>query len=163
MNMFKENEPALCTTSQLEEFTELIKEGGEVVNVGLYTRVKNSKLLAWAENDDGDMVSIGALKRPNKSYQERVFTKSGNISAIHDYKYELGFLYTSPESRGKGLTSSIIANLIKNLKGDGCYSTLREDNSVSKHLLTKNGFVQLGSSYKGVRRSYDLVLYVRRD
>ena len=152
-------EPALCTTDELDQITNLILSGGEVASGGLYQRVKNAKTLAFAKDENDKIVSVGALKRPVESYKLAVFTKSGQKDEANRFRFELGYLFTDQKYRGSGLASGIIEKLVTSLHGQPCFTTLREDNKPSSHLLTKNGFSPLGSSYKGARGNYDLVIY----
>jgi len=132
-----------------------------VQSQGLLRRIKSAHRLIFIELN-GEYVSVGALKCPNENYKNKVFQKSGGPGNVGDYQYELGYLYTSPNSRGNGVGSFLMQSVCSALNGSSCFATTREDNGVMHHLFEKYSFSRLGSAYKSNQGDYYLGLFVTK-
>ena len=153
--------PQDCSKKELLLFKQLVLEGGEVQSQGLLGRIKLAHRLIFIELN-GECVSVGALKCPNKNYKNKIFQKSGVPDSEWDYQYELGYLYTSPKSRGNGVGSFLMQSVCKALNGSSCFATTREDNGVMHHLFEKYSFSRLGSAYRSGQGDYYLGLFVSK-
>ena len=66
-----------------------------------------------------------------------------------DYPYEIGFSFTSTDSRGKGYIHKLEKKLISKVSG-GIFCTIRVNNEASLAVHKKLGFEQVGKPYKGI-------------
>ena len=150
--------PKDCTDAELESFEKLVTEGGEVALAGLRQRIQLAEKLVFIH--DGELVAVGAIKNPNAGYKAGVFEKSGAPEQGR-YEYELGWLYVSRSSRGKGYGRILMKSLIDSLFGKACFATTREDNASMHYLFEQFGFSKLGQPYKSPNGGYSLVVYAK--
>lgn len=153
--------PTDCSQEELSTFEKLVLEGGEVASRGLSGRIKSAYKLIFIELNN-ECVSVGALKCPNKNYKNKVFLKSGMAAESASYQYELGYLYTSPKSRGNGIGSFLMKSVCNALNGHSCFATTRENNKVIHHLFSKASFSRLGVAYKSDQGDYFLGLFATK-
>ncbi|WP_210418633.1 GNAT family N-acetyltransferase [Aliikangiella coralliicola] len=153
--------PRECSLDEISLFEKLVLEGGEVQAQGLRKRIEQAYKLIFIELDN-QCVAVGALKRPNINYKNKVFLKSGEPDAAKDYLYELGYLYTLSESRGKGIGSFLMKSVINALDGNSCFATTREDNLIMHHLFKKTSFARLGKAYQSNNGNYQLGLFTKK-
>lgn len=153
--------PKDCSQQELSIFEKLVLEGGEVASQGLSGRIKLAHRLIFIELNN-KCVSVGALKSPNENYKDGVFLKSGVSGESVNYQYELGYLYTSPASRGNGVGSFLMKSVCNALNGSSCFATTRENNEVMHHLLRKANFSRLGAAYKSDQGEYCLGLFATK-
>ena len=73
----------------------------------------------------------------------------------NDFNYELGWIVVLEQ--GKGIGKKITKSLSE-LKTK-IYSTVRKENEVMNHILTKIGFEKTGISYSSKRGDYKINLY----
>jgi len=152
--------PSQCSDSELNEFEALVLEGGEVIADGLQQRIKKAEELLFAK--DNVLIGVGAIKRPYDSYKNNVFKKSGVPELAANYYYELGWIYTSLSSRGKGVGRKIMEAILNSVGNSSCFATTREDNDAMHYLFGQYSFEKLGNSYKSDNAAYSLVLYARK-
>lgn len=60
--------PEDCTSQDLQEFEELVKQGAEVISDGLSDRVRQAHLLGFCRFE-GEIVAVAAVKCPNSRYR----------------------------------------------------------------------------------------------
>ena len=154
----KVKSPQQSTDSEIEAFISLVIEGGQVAISGLEGRIKNSKLLGFAY-ENGQLVGVRAIKKPVESYKQRVFKKSGVPEMSKRYKYEVGYAYTSPNMRNKGVYKDMTKEMFKGLKYP-VYATTRSTNKTVIKTLEKNGFVITGEPFKG-DGNYNIILLTK--
>lgn len=148
-----------CSEGELAKFCTLVTKSGEVQTQGLFELVREAEYLAFHYADNGSLVGIGALKRPRSSYKMKVFQKSGTALSADEYNLELGWLYTKPEFRGKGITQAIVGTLLSKIGCEKVFATTRKDDA--KHILKKFKFTETGKRFESSRRGYRLSLFVR--
>ena len=150
--------PSNCSSEELAQFETLVLEGGEVIPQGLSARIMNAESLIFVR-DEMSCIAVGALKRPNENYKNSVFKKAGVLNILDGYPFEIGWIFASPEARGKGVGRAIM-NAIINIVGEsGCFATTRQDNKVMQHLFEQYSFRQLGNDYPSKNGNYRLILY----
>jgi hypothetical protein len=79
------------SAAERQRFQELVIEGGEVGEVGgaaLETNISNASILIVIR-EQGVIRGVGALKRPQGSYREKVIKKAELALAQANYPYEL--------------------------------------------------------------------------
>jgi len=149
--------PSSCHEHDINDFLELVLEGGEVVSAGLRNRVIAADTLVFIGNTGVE--GIAALKKPNLAYKKKVFSNASYANDSERYDLELGWLYVSQSLRGQGLSHKLMMCIMKALQGRCCYATTRTDNFQMQKLLPQYGFRKVGKSYKG-NGEYFLDLFV---
>jgi ribosomal protein S18 acetylase RimI-like enzyme len=149
--------PIDCSDSDIYAFICLVKEGGEVDNKGLPGRVRRAVVLGFFRIDN-KIASVAAIKSPNHTRKREVFKSAGSRENPDYYNVELGWIVTKEQHRGKGLASTLVSELLKNVSSP-IFATTREDNKASLHILEKYGFKRSGHVYPG--RRCPMALYLR--
>lgn len=155
--------PRNCDASELEIFEELVIEGSEVDPKGLRGRILDAEHLFFIYIRE-QCVGIGAIKHPRVKYKLDSFEKAEGCEP-EKYECELGWVYVNEKMRGLHLGDNLIKSMCyyisDNLPGQGCFATVRKNNTRMHHLLEKYGFSKSGHSYKSGRGDYLLDLYVK--
>jgi len=153
-------QPDECTTEELNEFKSLVLEGGEVVEHGLLDRIKRADKLIFVT--DKSVIGVGAIKKPYQQYKNNVFEKAGVPDMSVNFTFELGWLYTSPSARGKGVGRKLMQFIITLVNNSGCFATTRENNDAMHYLFQEYSFAKLGNKYSSDSGDYSLVLYANK-
>lgn len=151
--------PSECSLQELEDFAELVIEGGQVARAGLENRMRRAKLLAFGY-EDGKLVGVVAIKKASWFYVRDVFGKANEPDQAVDYRYELGWGFTLPDYRRRGITTELSQMLMDNSRDCNLFGTTGTGNEASKRILEKYGFEMCGSPYPG--RTEFKQLYVRK-
>jgi|AntRauTorckE5430_2_1112549.scaffolds.fasta_scaffold08732_1 predicted GNAT family N-acyltransferase len=140
--------PIEATKEELKEFHRLVLEGGKVLKQGLSDRINNCVVLGFCKKDI-TIIGISAIKRPQKSYVEKVIQNAALIREVENLEYEIGYSYTDTDFRKKGISTSIKSNIIEWMDNIGgtVFSTTAIQSS--QRFLTKKGFTQGGNKYDG--------------
>ncbi len=149
--------PGDCSSDELAEFEELVAKGGEVSRRGLKQRIRNAYRLVFV--NDGNLIGVGALKRPSPNYRNRVFKNANASSQLVGTSLELGWMFVLQNQQGKGVGRALMDALVGELNGEQCFATTRTDNQRMHLLLPRYGFVRIGSDYKSGEGEYCLCLY----
>lgn len=136
--------PSEIKKKHFDQIICLITKGGQVSKYGLNERLLNSEKIAY-KFFGSKILSVAAIKNPNKSYKTRVFRLS-KVNLIKEYNYELGYIVTDPDYEGKGYCQKVVSALLKKTKGLDMYATTRKSSMV--HILKKHGFVKKGKVFK---------------
>ena len=151
--------PGDCTPQALADFEKLLVAAGTVDPEGITQRIRDASLLLFLKESNGQLVGIGALKRPLSRYRAKVFAKAG-ISRLSDaYQVELGWVAVRKSHQGRGFSRRIISELISAVKARKIFATTKDD-ARAKLFATEYGFEAAGKPYPS-GRGYDLVLYIR--
>jgi predicted GNAT family N-acyltransferase len=135
----------------------LVKGGGQVNPDTLIRGLMNCQIIGVAKSND-TIVSVGALKIPNESYRQDVLTKAGIPEKDWgNYVYEYGYAITDQAYRGRGLSTTILAQLLTD--ASNVFATVRSKNSAERHILKKYNFVAVGKTYDSSDRTDKIVLY----
>lgn len=134
------------TDFEHRSFQEQLEVGGEVDIRGLWDRMRRAYLLAYVA-DGVRFIAIGAVKRPAESYVRSVSRRSGY--QLKGYAAELGWVYVTPEARGRHLASRISEALCSSY-GSSVFATTRTDNAPMHLILDALGFERAGSEYDSV-------------
>lgn len=137
--------PSDCTKDELENFRNLVLEGGQVTSNGLETRIKNCQSLGFYYVDN-ELVGISAIKRKPKEVVRRTLVKA-NIESEDVPTLELGYSYTRPKFRRRGINRKLNDELLHQTTGERVYATT--DNDIMREYLTTKGFKKIGDSFKG--------------
>lgn len=150
--------PCECTENEIREFVSEVKKGNEVESSGLINRVKNADILVFARDTNLNLIGVGAVKCPKRSYLNRIFSKAGVSAESSKYKLEIGYFYVDPNYRKNGIGSKIMQAINQHLHGENCFATTKSD--TMQNILTKYGFQKIGKEYKSDSGDYKLELYI---
>ena len=151
--------PSDCTPQALADFENLVIEAGTVDPEGLTQRIRDASRLLFLRQSNGQLVGVGALKRPQLSYRRKVFAKARTTTPPDEYRVELGWAAVAKSHRGRGLSRRIIGQLISLAESENLFATTRAD-ARAMRFAADHGFKPAGYPYPS-GRGYDLVLYLR--
>ena len=151
--------PSDCTAQELADFENLVIEGGAVDPQGLPQRIRNASHLLFLRASDGQLVGVGALKRPRPGYRKRVFANAQATAPADEYGVELGWVVVAKSHQGQRLWTRIVRELITCAKNENVFATTRAD-ARAMRFASDHGFELNGKPYAS-GRGYDLVLYLR--
>lgn len=140
--------PSECTKAELEAFAKLVTEGGQVGRSGLERLIRRAKLLGFAY-EGNELVSISAVKRSSWLYIRDVFAKANEPDEAIDYKYEVGWGFTRPEYRNRGIHECMVDLMLENMRGTNLFLTTGINNRPVSAIFTKRQFQKCGSPYQG--------------
>jgi GNAT superfamily N-acetyltransferase len=151
--------PADCTPQALAAFEKLVIGAGTVDPQGLTQRIRNASRLLFLRESNGQLVGVGALKRPRLGYRRKVFAKAGTSTRPDEYRVELGWVAVAKSYQGRGLLRRIIGQLISSAENENLFATTRADARAMRR-AADYGFKPAGKPYPS-GCGYDLVLYLR--
>jgi GNAT superfamily N-acetyltransferase len=151
--------PADCTPQELADFENLVIEAGTVDPEGLTQRIRDAFRLLFLRESNGQLVGVGALKRPLLSYRSRVFTQARTAVPADEYPIELGWVAVAKSHRRRGLWRRIIGVLLNLAENENLFATTRADARAIR-FAADYGFKPVGKPYPS-GRGYDLVLLLR--
>jgi ribosomal protein S18 acetylase RimI-like enzyme len=152
--------PEECTAEELAEYVRLLRRGRQVKGAALERRVRSASRLAF-HRDGADLVGIAALKRPLPSYKKRVFDKAGVPERAPGFDTELGWAYTAPEHRGRGICKSLVDRLLRSAPQESVFATTRAGNVPMRGILSEVGFQKVGDPFPGKVGNDLLELWLR--
>ena len=151
--------PSDCTPEALADFESLVIEAGTVDPEGLTERIRDAFRLLFLRESDGQLVGVGALKRPGLGYRSKVFAKARATMSPGEYPIELGWVAAAKSHQGRGLSRRIIGQLIHLAENENLFATTRAD-ARAMRFAADHEFKLAGKPYPS-GRGYDLVLYLR--
>jgi ribosomal protein S18 acetylase RimI-like enzyme len=151
--------PAECKADELCNFVEMVIEGGQVTREGLERRIRRAKLMAFAYENE-KLAGVAAIKAPSWLYVRDVFRKAIEAGQAVDFRYELGWGYTRPDFRRRGIHGRLTEMLMTNVRDLNVFGTTAVDNDAEKAILMRLGFERCGSPYAG--RTESKQLWIRR-
>ena len=143
----------------MADFENLVIEGETVDPEGLTQRIRGAFRLLFLRKANGQLVGVGALKRPQLGYRSKVFAKARATRPPDEYRFELGWVAVSKSYQGRGLSRRIIGELISLAENENLFATTRAD-ARAIPFAADYGFKPAGKPYPS-GRDYDLVLYLR--
>jgi len=147
------------TPQALADFEKLVIEGGAVEPEGLGQRIREASRLLFLRESDGQLVGVGALKRPIPAYRNKVFTKAQATVPPDEYPLELGWVVVAKSHQGRRLSTRIVGELLPFARNQNIYATTRADERVLSFAFDC-GFRINGKPFPS-GHGHDLVLYVR--
>lgn len=151
--------PSDCLASDLCTFADLVKQGGKVEPGGLEGRIRKAYKLAFCRIS-GEIVSIAAIKKPNKDYKKKIFRDASADQDPDVFTLEYGWAFTKAGHGGQGYAFSIASVLLREIDSP-IFATTQSHNDRMKSILEEHGFARVGSPYQGCEGS--LVLYIKTD
>lgn len=151
---------ATCDEQLLQDFCALVGQGDQVTMDGLPERLRKARSLAFCQID-GEMVAVTGLKMPAIAHKLKLFAMAGVPHLAPRSRYELGWSFTTPSQRGRGLSQQLARSVLEQAPGESSYATVRQDNAAMKHVLAKLGFVAVGRPFLSDKRECNIELYAR--
>ena len=151
--------PSDCSPEALADFENLVTKYGTVDPEGLTQRIRDAFRLLFLRQSDGQLVGVGALKRPGLGYRSKVFAKARATMSPDEYPIELGWVAVAKSHQGRGLSRRIIGQLISLAENENLFATTRTDARAIR-FAADHEFKLAGKPYPS-GRGYDLVLYLR--
>jgi hypothetical protein len=136
--------PGQCTAEKLNSFYDLVSEGEQVNLAGLPGRIKACRMLGFAY-EGTKLVAVTALKVPGENYKNKIFSSAGVADLSPGFNSEMGYAFTMPEFRAKGIHQQLVAGLIRESGEKKFYATTKAANV--PYILEKMGFKKAGNSY----------------
>lgn len=152
--------PTGLSTLERSGFEQLVLSGGQVNPATLASLITGALAIALAKSD-GELVGVGAVKRPNKSYARGVFQKAKVSLTPEQFPFELGWVFVAEAGRGMRLASRIVEGLMPAVQGVGSYATSSVSNEKMHSSLRRFGFQKVGTPYASVQNEGDIQLFVR--
>ncbi len=150
--------PSECSEKDIENFLRVLENSDHIGKSRLRERVMKARLLAFHYENDA-LVGVLALKQPSRSYKKKIFEMAGAPYDSSKFSVEIGWAFTLPEYRGRGIFSSLHKKIISGAGNINIYTTIRTTNTLLQAFLEKNGFRKTGSPYRGFFGDYSLQLY----
>jgi RimJ/RimL family protein N-acetyltransferase len=148
------------SAAERQRFQELVIKGGEVGGAALETNISSARILIVIR-EQGVICGVGALKRPQDSYREKVIKKAELALASANYPYELGYIFIEPSLRGRGLSHGLLATALDHSDGAGVFATVRTDNAAMRASLEAAGFTPAGRIYEGREKDRKIGVLLR--
>ena len=141
-----------------DQLISLLKKQGKVVEPSIF-KLRRCHSICSCELDD-KIIAMGAVKPKTASdFNE---TKSGEMNRLNDFKWELGYMFTEEEFRGKGYSSRIIEQLFERLGKYNLMATTETDElNPMRKLLLRFGFQQYGNTWKSKIHGGRLGLFLK--
>jgi GNAT superfamily N-acetyltransferase len=151
--------PSDCSPQALADFENLLTKYGTIDPEGLTQRIGDAFRLLFLRESNGQLVGVGALKRPQLGYRTKVFAKARATTSPDEYRVELGWVAVAESHQARGLSRRIIGQLISLAENENLFATTRAD-ARAMRFAADHGFKPAGKPYPS-GRGYDLVLYLR--
>lgn len=155
---FKIGKPTNFTDEEISDFVALLEKQNKVQDP-TEQKIKKCKYLAMGFSW-GKPVAIGAVKP--KTASDFTPAKANLPKLAKDYEWEVGYFYTEPEFQGKGFSSVIFNQLLREYGNGRLMATteMREGNTMINS-LERRRFKQVGTAWKSVKSGNDLRLFLR--
>jgi RimJ/RimL family protein N-acetyltransferase len=153
--------PLKCSEHERRSFEALVRKGEEVEGVGLTERIRNAESLMFLMQDDGALIGVAALKRPNPGYRANVFLSAQSKLRPEDFGLELGWIYVVESERRKGRGHTLMETLLPYAQRERVYATTRKLNAPMICVNERYGFHREGNPYVSKNGQHNLLLFVR--
>jgi predicted GNAT family N-acyltransferase len=151
--------PKDCSKEQLDLFLSTVLNGGQINTSEelLIKSINNCLLLAFYEIEN-KIAGISAVKIPRAKYKKNVFEKAKVSADEKQFEFEIGYVVTIPEFRGRGVSSILIKELIKRNPSATYFATTKSE--FMPNIFKKVNFVKYGESYfNASHEKLDLYIY----
>lgn len=152
--------PEELTNKEFKTIYQLILKGNEVDANTLQHRLTRAALVCFAIIDS-KIIAIAVIKRPSKKYRDSIFTKAQIIDKSNQYKYELGYVFTETDYRGKKISSKLCNQLCDIFLAHNVFATTRSKNKPMQKILVKNHFLPTGVPFHNRKNTDELILFVK--
>lgn len=153
--------PSECSETELQDFANLVREGGEVTEAGLDERIKKAEALVFL-SQGGCLKGIVAVKNPDQNYKQGVFRRAQATVRASEFPFEIGWMFVVPSSRGAGFSYKLMEAALAATNGCPIFAASRSDNAPIHKMLQAYGFSYHGKAYVSSSGNHDLVLFISR-
>jgi hypothetical protein len=137
--------PEKCSATELNAFRELVLSAEQVPAGGLAERIRSCLYLGFAYHAD-ELIAVTGVKQPAHSYRRRIFEKAGVADQRKDFTYEIGYAFTKPAYRGRGIHRYLVSALVSETTSGNFFATTKVANV--PRILETLGFTKCGTDYK---------------
>ncbi|MGY4508196.1 hypothetical protein [Bradyrhizobium sp. USDA 3650] len=113
---------AECSRHQLDRFRQMVLEAGEVQAAGFDNRMARAEILVFLRVG-GEIVGVGALKRPGREYSRGVFKNAGAKKLADEFGLELGWVVVEKAHRGHSYSRHVAEALVACANGRKIFAT----------------------------------------
>jgi len=155
--------PFDCSKIEIKMFMDLVIKAGEVEPEGLEDRVKRAEKLIFMWEDNGELIGVAAVKRPNEKYKKRVFSKAQSKEDPQSFSFEIGWIVIDERFRGQHLSRDLLDIALQITEGHKVFATTRTNNLAMQKTNKRYGLNPNGKPYPTSRkdRNYDLTLFLK--
>lgn len=132
---------------RLEEFVDLVKEGGAVRAASIKGKLKKAEKVAFVERC-GKMIATAAKKLASPSHAQDISKNSGY--PLHGDVPELGYVAVSSDCRRQGLSSKVVRRILFEFGNTDVFATTSDQKM--KSVLAHNGFEWVGHEWDSENR-----------
>jgi RimJ/RimL family protein N-acetyltransferase len=150
--------PAELSENERAHVCSIVRQYGRVETEGLPERIEHAWRIAIA-SDGGRVYALAAIKRPDRSYLERVSAASEH--ALDPAWAELGWFVTLPGYRGRGACTRLVRALLAEYTGT-LWVTARDDDTATSRVLASIGMAPVGSGWNSVLDGRVLHLWLKQ-
>lgn len=150
-------QPSDCSQKEINDFYEMVLEGGQDVKETIKDGVNRSYLLGF-HYVKNDLIGIAAIKKPMDYWKSFILKNAKLTNFINKIKFEFGYVYTRPEFENNKICSNLTRSLLKKVDAVNIFATTKTTNKKMIHILEKNGFKKYGNFIMGVQYQKDKYL-----
>jgi len=152
---------AECSEGEMDEFERLVIEGDEVSPRGLRRRIEKAEALAFC-CDGNNVIGIGALKNPDRSYTDRVFKKAKATLDPSRFTKEIGWVFVDNTYRRQHIGSRLVHDILRFAGEVDMFATTRANNDAMQSILVEYGFCENGAPYQSEDEDrHELKLFIK--
>lgn len=153
MKFYIFNDVKEITVSDLIQLKDILSIQLGFKDISFDDIIKHTSMISLCK-ERGEIIGLGVIKNnDNVKFKTNIFTLANRLDALDIHTHELGYLYTSPFHRKKGICSKIINSLCMSFyevnPHGKLYATTKADNEQSISTLEKNLF-QISKSKFGI-------------
>jgi hypothetical protein len=143
--------PVDCSRHDLDRFRQMVLEAGEVQAAGFDDRIGRAEILTFLRVG-GEIVGVGALKRPGRKDSRGVFKNGRAKNAADEFGLELGWVVVENAHRGHFYSRRIAEALVAHANGRKIYATSVTTRIAMHKALTGCSFERDGVEWQSKRR-----------
>lgn len=148
----------LEAANRLEEFVELVREGGAVLAASIKGKLRKAEKVAFVERG-GRMIAAAAKKLASPNRAQDISKKSGY--QVHGDVPELGYVAVSKDCRGQGLSTKVVRRVLFEFGDATVFATT--SNQKMKSVLAHHGFEWVGHEWDSERAGERLSLWIKEE
>jgi ribosomal protein S18 acetylase RimI-like enzyme len=152
--------PGECSAQDLQSFSRLVRQGGQVQAAGLEARISNAARLGFARCGNR-LAGVAALKNPRPTYQSKVFAAAAESTLAHRFSLEFGWVVVAPPFQERGIAKTLSRRLMETTTKVGVFATTGVENEPMQRILRYAGFEVVGQPFPSSRAGTSNRLWVR--
>jgi len=140
--------PNNITEKQLDEFINILKDGGETNVNDFSNKLKNKTVLIGLCYIDNELVAGRVIKKPNPNFLLNLF-KRADAKELIGIKYELGYSAVKKEWQGQGIYKQFTEEILKHINEPSIICT-RSTNYKVQNTFSKFNFTKRGKEFESI-------------